>query len=75
MTITGQQVKAARFLLGWSQEKQAGEAGLSKLTVRNFETGKGRPIVRTVRKIQRAFEAAGVEFVDGEPGVKLKAKP
>jgi hypothetical protein len=29
-----------------------------------------------INMLQRALEAAGVEFVDGEPGVKLrKAKP
>jgi hypothetical protein len=26
------------------------------------------------RKLRAVFEAAGVEFTDGEPGVKLKAK-
>jgi transcriptional regulator with XRE-family HTH domain len=74
MTITGQQVKPALLLLGWSREKLEAKAGISAQTVWNFEAGKGRPRVRTVRKLQSAFETAGVEFVDGEPGVKMKAK-
>jgi transcriptional regulator with XRE-family HTH domain len=76
MTITGRQINVARLLLGWSREKLAAEANLSTRTIMNFEGHIGRPLVRTVRKIQRAFEAAGGEFVDSEPGVKLrKAEP
>jgi transcriptional regulator with XRE-family HTH domain len=76
MTISGAQVTAARDLLGWSQEKLALEAGVDTRTVCSFETGKSRPLVMTVSLIQRALEEAGVEFVDGEPGVRLmKAKP
>jgi transcriptional regulator with XRE-family HTH domain len=75
MTLTGQQVKAARLLLGWSQERLAAEAGIQTRTVGNFEGGKGRPLVRIVSTTQRALEAAGVIFVEenGEgPGVRLK---
>jgi transcriptional regulator with XRE-family HTH domain len=76
MTITSQQVKAARLLLGWSQEKLAAEAGINTRTVGKFETGERRAAVLSVSMIQRTLEAAGVEFVDGEPGVNLgKAKP
>jgi hypothetical protein len=32
-------------------------------------------MARIASVIQRALEAAGVEFIDGEPGVQLKAKP
>ena len=35
--ITGEQVKAARSLLGWSLEKLAREAALSKRTLELFE--------------------------------------
>jgi hypothetical protein len=34
-----------------------------------------RPSVLIVSTIEHALEEADVEFVDGEPGVKLKAKP
>ena len=75
MTITGAQIEAARQLLGWSRDKLAAEARLSTPTVIKFEAGKSRLLERTVQKIQRPFIAAGVEFVEGEPGVRLKAKP
>jgi hypothetical protein len=69
--ITGEQVKAA-----WSQEALWLEAGVGPTTLKNFETGQSRPSVLSVTTIQRALEAAGVEFTNGgEPGVKLKAKP
>jgi transcriptional regulator with XRE-family HTH domain len=70
--ITGEQAKAARKLLGWSQMALALEANVSQGTVANFETGKGQLSVPSVSTIQRALEAAGVEFPDGEPGVKLR---
>jgi len=38
--ITGEQVKKARKLLGWSQEDLAAHAGLSGATVGAFERGR-----------------------------------
>jgi transcriptional regulator with XRE-family HTH domain len=73
--ITGERVKAARKLLGWSQLALALEAGVTQGTVANFETGKKHPSVLSVSTVQAALESAGVEFTYGaEPGVKLKAK-
>jgi transcriptional regulator with XRE-family HTH domain len=72
--ITGDQVKAARKLLGWSQLALALEASVTQGTIANFETGKSRLSVLSVSTIKRALEAAGVEFPEGEPGVKLRAK-
>jgi DNA-binding XRE family transcriptional regulator len=75
MTITSQQVRAARALLEWSRVTLAARSRITNQTVRNIETGKVRPRARTVQMIGRALEAAGVEFVEGEPCVKLKTKP
>jgi transcriptional regulator with XRE-family HTH domain len=75
MTTTGEQVKAARELLGWTQEKLAGEAALSTRTVGDFEGSKSRPSARTINMLQRTLEAAGVEFVGRRAGVRLKAPP
>jgi transcriptional regulator with XRE-family HTH domain len=74
MTITGQQVKAARALLAWTQSELGGQTGVSASTIGHFEAGRRRAAVLSVSVIQRTLEVAGVEFVDGEPGVKLKAK-
>jgi transcriptional regulator with XRE-family HTH domain len=74
--ITGEQVKAARKLLKWTQEALAFEAGITQGTVTNFETGKNRLSVLAVTTIQRALEAAGVEFTNGgKSGVRLKVQP
>jgi transcriptional regulator with XRE-family HTH domain len=73
--ITGEQVKAARKLLGWSQMTLALEASLDQSTIAKFERGESRPSVLSVSKIKRSLEGAGVEFLEYEPGAKLKAKP
>jgi transcriptional regulator with XRE-family HTH domain len=71
--ITGEQVRAARKLLGWSQVRLAGKSGLGDTTVKKFERGESRPSVLSVTTLQRALEAAGVEFTNGdEPGVRLR---
>jgi transcriptional regulator with XRE-family HTH domain len=70
--ITGEQVRAARKLLGWSQMTLALEASVDQSTVLKFETGKSRPSVLSVSTIKRTLEAAGVEFTDGErPQVRM----
>jgi transcriptional regulator with XRE-family HTH domain len=72
------QLRAARALLAWSQERLAKESGVSLPTIKRLEPGEGSlpTKVETLEKLQAALEAAGVEFTNGgEPGVKLKAKP
>jgi transcriptional regulator with XRE-family HTH domain len=72
--ITGEQVKAARKLLGWSQMTLALEANVEQSTIAKFERGESRAGERTVSAIRRALEAAGVEFPGGEPP-RLAARP
>jgi transcriptional regulator with XRE-family HTH domain len=71
--ITGEQVRAARKLLGWSQMTLALEASVDQSTVLKFETGKSRPSVLSVSTIKRTLEGAGVEFTEFEPGVRLRS--
>jgi DNA-binding XRE family transcriptional regulator len=69
------QVKMARAALDWSLEDLAQKAGVHRNTISNFETGKFAGDPETLRKLQRALEAAGVEFTNGDhPGVRLKRK-
>lgn len=79
MLTTGNQLKAARALLGMEQGAVADAAGVNINTVRNLEASKGDPIRghnQTVVAVQTALEAAGVEFLNhGQPGVRLRAKP
>jgi transcriptional regulator with XRE-family HTH domain len=59
-------------LLGWSQQKLAQQARVGIVTVHQLEAGISRPRRATFDVIQRALEAAGVEFTNGDqPGVRL----
>lgn len=69
--ITLEQVKAARALLGWNQQDLATAASLSKPALANFERGTVNPRVETLNSLQKALEAAGIEFTEG-PGVRLQ---
>jgi transcriptional regulator with XRE-family HTH domain len=72
MTITGAQEKAARLLLGWSQSRLAGEVGFSASNIAKLEGGDGAISVLTLSTIRRVVTEAGVEFIESEPGVKLR---
>ena len=72
--ITGEQVRAARRLLGWSQVRPAGRSALSESAVAKFETGAQRLPSPNLEAIRQALEVAGIEFTNaGESGVKLNA--
>ena len=75
MTITGQQVKAARKLLGWTQIKLTLVSGIDGGAIRRFETGKRIPPRSVGMALRRTLKSAGVIFVEenGEgPSVRLK---
>ena len=78
MLTTGNQLKAARALAGVEQAKLAEAAKLNVNTIRNMEAAGAGPIAGrsvNVQAVQRALEAAGVEFTNGgEPGVKLRRR-
>jgi transcriptional regulator with XRE-family HTH domain len=70
--MTPSHCRAARALLDWTQQEIAHLARVSVVTIRNFENQKSTPQRATLDVIQRAFEAAGVEFTNGDrPGVRL----
>ncbi|MCV9965423.1 helix-turn-helix domain-containing protein [Pararhizobium sp. BT-229] len=67
MGISPAQCRAARSLLGWSQDQLSSASKVAKATIANFETGKRAPYERTLLDIQAALEEAGLVFVaDGE---------
>jgi predicted transcriptional regulator len=72
--VSVRQIKAARGLLGWSQEAIANASGVSIPTIKRLEAAGGdlggRPA--TSEKIVAALEKAGVEFLDDGQGVRLK---
>ena len=68
------QSRMARAALGWGVRELAAAAKVSIDTVARFERGEELR-ERTVEALQRALEAAGVEFIDengGGPGVRLR---
>ena len=76
MSVTAGQVRAARGLIGWSQEDLARESKIGRATIADFESGKREPYTRTLDELRSALEAAGVEFTNGnQPGVRVKASP
>src|ERR1700679_2190209 len=72
--LTGAQIRAARALLRWSAVDLARASALGVNTVRRAEAGDIETSLTTANElaIRRAFEAAGVEFTNGDqPGLRL----
>jgi transcriptional regulator with XRE-family HTH domain len=78
--ISNLQIRAARALLGWSQQRLAEAAGVSAITVKRLEGSNETFQARfeTVMKVKSAVEGAGVVF-GGEGGyahaVSLRQAP
>jgi transcriptional regulator with XRE-family HTH domain len=71
--ISPAQIRAARSLLGWKQSDLATASDLSLTAMNNIERGASDPRASTLDGIQKALEAAGIEFTNGDaPGVKLR---
>ena len=70
------QVRAARGMLNWSRDRLSAESGVPKRTLAGFEGGETAPRAGTIDAIRAAFEAAGVEFTNGDAlGVRLVKRP
>lgn len=72
--ITARQIRAARALLGWSQQFLADQAIVSVNAVIRLERGKVDSRLSTLTAVQRALSKGGVEFIpsDGKgEGVRL----
>lgn len=68
------QCRAARGLLDWTQCHLARQAGVSRSTVRDFESRRHALHPASEVRIIGAFERAGVRFIapgEGGPGVRL----
>lgn len=73
--ISPQQIRGARAMLGLTQADLAAAAGLSATALNNIERGSADPRASTLKAIQAALEAAGVEFIPengGGAGVRLR---
>ena len=85
LKVSIQQIKAARALLGWSQETLAEKSGVSWPTIKRLEADAEGPIggrSTTATALKGTLESAGIEFIDegsgsakgGGQGVRLKVK-
>jgi transcriptional regulator with XRE-family HTH domain len=76
--LTSGQIRAARALLDWSQQKLADDSGVSLATIRRIESDRGpdRSTGPNLDAIQRALEVGGVAFTSrdskGGEGVRMK---
>ncbi len=76
MELKPEQCRAARALLGWSQDELKEASSVAKKTIADFERGVRSPYDRTLRDIKEALEGAGVEFIPengGGAGVRLRS--
>jgi transcriptional regulator with XRE-family HTH domain len=73
--ITYQQIRAARAMAGLTQAELAKLAGISTTGMNNIERGQADAKGSTLRAIQAALDAAGIEFLaedNGGPGVRIR---
>ena len=77
MSLTSEQIRAARALLRWEQSDLADASGVSLPSVKRLETQPGALAAqqRTIAELRKALEKAGIEFIaenGGGPGVRLR---
>jgi transcriptional regulator with XRE-family HTH domain len=69
--MTPLQLRMARAAVGWGVRELAAKAGVTANTVTRIENGADAK-QSTIEMLQRALEAAGIEFTNGDqPGVRL----
>ena len=61
--ITAKQIRAARAILGWSQQDLADAIGLSKPTIVDAEKEGHQPRPETLNQIINVFQNQGLEFL------------
>lgn len=80
MSISSEQIRAARALLRWEQKDLAAASKVSLPSIKRLESQPG-PLAaqpRTIAALVGALENAGVVFVPENghgPGVRLRKKP
>lgn len=71
--MTIEQCRAARGLLGWTQQDLADACGLSKTAINNFEKGNSDIKSESLRAIRMAFESLDIDFI-GQDGLKRRTE-
>jgi len=72
--ISNAQVRAARGLLGWSQQKLSEASRCDLALIQRYEQDADRAEPsEALGRIEAAFDEAGIEFLgEGRPGVRMK---
>jgi transcriptional regulator with XRE-family HTH domain len=76
MPLLSSQCRAARALLGWSQDNLEARSRVAKKTIADFERDARNPNPRTSLALQTTLEAFGIVFIPengGGAGVRLIA--
>jgi transcriptional regulator with XRE-family HTH domain len=69
MSISPQQCRAARAMLGWSQDELATAACVARATVADFERENRTPVSNNLAAIRLVFEKEGIQFLPDEDGM------
>ncbi|WP_134495931.1 helix-turn-helix transcriptional regulator [Microvirga pakistanensis] len=75
LILSPEQCRAARGLLGWTQEELAERAGVSRSTIRDYENGRHCLHPSTATQVVSALEGGGVLLIPSDeagPGVRLQ---
>ena len=68
--ITARQSRAARALLGWTQETLADKARVSLTALKRLESESGLDVFESTRdEVRRAFERGGIVLLNSDQGV------
>ena len=63
LMISGKQVRAARGLLGWSQQQLADRSLVSVSAVIRLERGESGSLSTTIDSVERTLRTSGIEFL------------
>ena len=67
--ITARQFRAARALLGWTQETLADKARVALTALKRLESESGLEVFESTRdQVRRAFESAGIVLLSTDKG-------
>lgn len=73
--VTSAQIRMARAAVQWTVRDLAERSGVHRNTITRVEAGNPAN-VPTMAALERALEAAGIEFTNGDqPGVRMKPTP
>ncbi len=68
--ITARQSRAARALLGWTQETLADKARVSLTALKRLESDSGLEVYESTRdQVRRAFEVSGIVLLNSGQSV------